>query len=353
MRLALLVWLLLCTVLPAVAHESAPLYITFEEYRAHHYRIEWRSAVPAYRDGGLVGVEPACEDSASTDKLTQSLSTSLINVRYVYCSGGINGKTVHIRAPEQAPSLGKILIVEHLDGERTIKALGKGEHTWSVPPQRTASRMAYEYATLGIGHILRGIDHLLFLLCLTLIAGNLRRLLLVVSGFTLAHAVTLALITFDLLRVPAAATEAVIALSIVFLALEVARGQRDTLTWRHPVVVSSLFGLLHGAGFAAALNDLGLARDDITVGLIFFNIGVEMGQIGFVLMVVPTLIILTQLTKQSAGDGLRGAPQVESNQVNAVDFWRAGVPVPLWVAYGSGTLATYWLLERFSTFAIY
>ena len=147
-------------------------------------------------------------------------------------------------------------------------------------------QIAKDYTSLGVRHILEGYDYLLFLACLIMIAGTGRRILITVTGFTVAHSITLALSAFNLLRVPSAPVEAVIALSIVFLASEIAKEPRDTLTYKYPALVSVAFGLLHGLGFASVLRQIGLPQTEIVMGLLFFNIGVEIGQLAFIAMII-------------------------------------------------------------------
>ena len=135
------------------------------------------------------------------------------------------------------------------------------EKPWLIV-EKTPSRfsVAQTYAGLGIKHILLGFDHLLFLICLLFIAGTGKRIFITITGFTLAHSLTLVLSALNIVKLSIAPVEAIIALSIVFLATEIAKGRRNTLTWRYPVTVSASFGLLHGFGFAAVLNEIGLLR---------------------------------------------------------------------------------------------
>ncbi len=145
--------------------------------------------------------------------------------------------------------------------------------------------MAFEYLVLGIEHILKGYDHLLFVACPVFIASSWRRILVTITSFTVAHSVTLALVALNLVRVPVPPVEAVIALPIVFLAVEIARKKRDTLNWRYPVAASGSFGLLHGFGLASVLKEIGLSPDrNPRSPSVFLNVGVEIVQILFVNM---------------------------------------------------------------------
>ncbi|MGI9399927.1 MAG: HupE/UreJ family protein [Rhizobiaceae bacterium] len=183
---------------------------------------------------------------------------------------------------------------------------------------------ARRYTLLGIEHILSGFDHLLFVLGLLFLVRGAWMLVKTITAFTVAHSITLALATLGILKVPSAPVEAAIALSIVFLAVEIVKGWRGqfSITHQMPWLVAFAFGLLHGLGFAGALSELGLPPDEIPIALLFFNIGVEVGQLIFVAIILV-----------------------------AIWAWRhARFPAPrslaLAPAYAIGTLAAYWFLER-------
>lgn len=187
---------------------------------------------------------------------------------------------------------------------------------------------AERYLGLGIEHILLGIDHLLFVLALLLMVRGPWMLVRTITAFTVAHSITLALATLGFIEVPSRPVEAVIALSIVFVCVEIvhARQGRLGLTYRNPWVVAFAFGLLHGLGFAGALAEIGLAPVEIPLALLFFNIGVEIGQLIFVAAVLAAIAAWTWVSRP-----LR-APSWS---------WARAVP-----AYAIGTLATYWFIER-------
>ena len=195
-----------------------------------------------------------------------------------------------------------------------------------VPSREDATNVAAQYAWLGIEHIWIGFDHLLFVLCLIWIAGTWRRVLVTITGFTIAHSVTLVLASLDVVRLPVPPIEAVIALSVLFLATELARGRESgSLTWRYPVAVSSTFGLLHGLGFAAVLGEIGLPQLEVVTGLVFFNVGVEVGQVAFAAVVMALLALS------------RGKARFHANGRLAT-------------AYLVGITAAYWLIQRTVSF---
>jgi hydrogenase/urease accessory protein HupE len=180
------------------------------------------------------------------------------------------------------------------------------------------------YLGLGVEHILLGPDHLLFVLGLLLIVRGRRRLLKTVTAFTVAHSLTLAAATLGVLHLPAPPLEAAIAFSILFLGPEIVRTWRgqSSLTIRHPWVVAFLFGLLHGAGLAGGLQQLGLPRGETLQALALFNVGVEIGQLAFIALV----LLLAWIWR------------------------RRRLPTPLWLRRLPGclvgSLGAYWAIER-------
>ena len=191
-----------------------------------------------------------------------------------------------------------------------------------VLTSETAGPAAGGYLILGVEHILFGIDHLLFVLALVLIVRGARLLVKTITAFTIAHSITLALATLGLAKVPSAPVEAVIALSIVFAASEILRSRRGErgLTARAPWLVAGAFGLLHGFGFAGALSQVGLPANDIPLALLFFNLGVEAGQLAFVVVALGVIALLRPVRMPE---------------------WAPLVP-----PYAIGSAAMYWVIER-------
>ena len=186
------------------------------------------------------------------------------------------------------------------------------------------------YTALGIEHILTGFDHLCFVLALVLLVSGHRRLFWTVTAFTLAHSLTLALATLGVVHVPRPPVEATIALSIVFVASEIIQKHRgrEGLAARQPWLVAFAFGLLHGLGFAGALAEIGLPQNSIPLALLFFNIGVEVGQLLFIAGVLAVARVLTLIAANDIQ--LRRAAQVP--------------------AYLIGGIASYWTIERVFSF---
>lgn len=194
----------------------------------------------------------------------------------------------------------------------------------------SAFAAAKRYTTLGIEHILEGYDHLLFVFALLLVVSNGWMLIKTITAFTVAHSITLAVATFGLVSFPPRPIEAVIALSIAILAVEIVHAHkgRVSLTFRAPWVVAFGFGLLHGFGFAGALADLGLPHDEVPIALLFFNVGVEIGQLIFVILTIVLKMLFAR-----AGTAWPGYGRVAS-------------------AYVIGAVAMYWLFERITTLIV-
>jgi hypothetical protein len=236
-----------------------------------------------------------------------------------------------VRYPIYNPALATLFRLIGQDGETTTKVLPPDQPSWQVPRKPSLAEVASGYLRLGIEHIWTGVDHLLFVAGLLILAGSLRRVLYAVTGFTLAHSITLSLSALDIVRPPGPPVEAAIALSILFLAREIASPTPGGVAGRFPVLVSSSFGLLHGFGFAAALREAGLPKGELVTGLLCFNLGVEIGQIAF----IAGLLVLWWAVRRGAA--LVG-PQVGLH----------GPPVRLatLAGYALGVPAAFWFIQR-------
>jgi hydrogenase/urease accessory protein HupE len=224
-------------------------------------------------------------------KLTATRSSFVNNAfveRYsVKRAGGMGGGTINIDGLA-ATTTDVLVRLQSLDGRSQVVRLTPDAPSFVVAAAPSAWRVAATYLRLGRDHILLGVDHLLFVLGLLLIVPNRWMLLKTITSFTLAHSLTLAVATLGYANAPVPPLNAAIALSILFLGPEIVRYQRGetSLTIRHPWVVAFAFGLLHGFGFASGLSTIGLPHGDIPAALLFFNVGVEAGQLGFVALVL-------------------------------------------------------------------
>lgn len=312
---------------PVVAHEGRPLMVRIVEHKSGE--VTMLAAVPPSISsdnnpklalGGSCRVARA--EAASPD-------TSLKQYR---CNKiGLKDAILTIRYPLGNPAVTTLLLVQTLDGAEEIRTIPPDVTFHRFSQSTSTLTVAVDYARLGIVHILGGIDHLLFVFGLFLLSRDWRELLGVLTGFTIAHSFTLAASTLGWVNLSIAPTEAAIALSIVFVARELLR-REDSLTKRFPVLVAFAFGLLHGFGFASVLRDTGLPSDNLFTAMLFFNVGVELGQIAF----VTALMLLT------AGYGriayLRGVSQ-ESVTAPACIQRRIAV-------YALGTISAMWFLQR-------
>jgi len=251
------------------------------------------------------------------------------------CQDGLAGAALSLEFPTFNPALSVFYRIEAFDGSVLTAIVPPTDAVWTVPQRMSALQVALDYLWLGVEHIIGGFDHLLFVLGLLVIARTPRRILWTVTGFTLAHSLTLSLSALGLLRIPIPPVEATIALSIVFLAFEISRGRHDSLTWRHPMAISFGFGLLHGLGFASALGEIGLAPSQLLLSLLFFNLGVELGQ---VLFIVALLLLLA--CWRGAYHTLR-ATTVSARTTRAFE---------LALSYLIGVPSAYWLIERVAGF---
>jgi hydrogenase/urease accessory protein HupE len=242
-------------------------------------------------------------------------------------SGALVGGSIGIAGLRALP-IEVIVQIDLADGTEHSAILRSSSPNWVVPERATGWTVAGSYWKIGTIHILEGFDHLLFVLALILIVPGWWMLLKTITAFTLAHSVTLALATLGLVNMPGPPTEAVIALSILFLAVEIihSREGRITLTERYPWLVALSFGLVHGLGFAGALSEVGLPQGDIPLALLMFNVGVETGQLLFVGVVVLVRELLQRLPLTMPAGSWRLMP------------------------YAIGSIASFWVIQRVDGF---
>lgn len=318
-------WPLLLALLlavPAVAHQFAPALLELEERSAEIVHVAWKQPAVRVQGSRLRPVlPPECVGIGQPSVVKEG--TGLRATWEMRCPQGLAGKTVGVEgiASSQADVL---LRVNLRDGRKLRHVLKAQAPSFTIKADSSRLGVFRDYAALGVEHILRGWDHLLFVLALVWLVGGGRSLLWTITAFTGGHSVTLALASLGLVHVPQAPIEAAIALSIYALAVELAgmRAGRRTLTQRAPWAVAGGFGLLHGLGFAGALAEVGLPTAEIPLALGAFNVGIELGQLAFVASVL------------AVGAALRRMPVVWPS-------WAQAVP-----SYGIGALAFFWFLER-------
>jgi len=253
----------------------------------------------------------------------------------VVCKGGLEGQRLEVRYPIYNPSLSTLFRLSDLDGKVLTRVLPPDRPDWQVPKQPGLLQVAAGYLKLGVQHIWTGIDHLLFVTGLLILAGSMRRVLLAITGFTIAHSITLSLSALGLVEVPVPPVEAAIALSILFLAREIALPSPDSLAGRYPILVSSSFGLLHGFGFAAALREVGLPTGELAVGLLCFNLGVEIGQIVFITGVIAIFLAIRK-----------------GVQIGGLTFAPLQGRLTVLAGYGLGVPAAFWFIQRLAAMGL-
>ncbi|NQZ99218.1 MAG: HupE/UreJ family protein [Myxococcales bacterium] len=309
----------------AQAHVFAPALLELreldEQFGRHVTSVRWKQ--PRVRATGSL-LEPVLPDDCVAGQPQSVIEgTGLVSTWTLECPRTLVGERIAVEGI--AESGADVLLRIALEDGRTLTHILKADQPeFLVPERQTALSVFVGYTRIGIEHILSGWDHLLFVLGLVLLVGWGRKLLWTVTAFTLGHSVTLALAVLGFVKFPPQPIEALIAFSIYLLAVELARRNvnRKSLMDRMPWIVAGGFGLLHGLGFAGALQQVGLPQGEIPLALFAFNVGIELGQLAFVALILVTWAA-----------------------VRAVPFewprWAARVP-----AYGIGPLAAYWFFER-------
>jgi hypothetical protein len=327
--LTLLATVLLAWAEGAPAHDLGVARAVLEELPAARYVLEVETSADLAELFGPPELPERCAGSGAQGALTPVQTT--LRYEFACAEQPLTAQDV-LRLPWQRQ--GVMLTVRWADGSTARQFFAGTGAAIEVPLHALQAgsgslrQTALRYLGLGIEHILLGIDHLLFVLGLLLIVRGPWMLIKTITAFTLAHSITLALATLGFVEVPSLPVDAAIALSIMFLGAEILRARqgRPGLAARAPWVVAFAFGLLHGLGFAGALTQLGLPPREIPLALLFFNVGVEVGQ----LMFVATFLVLAWALRQ-----LR------------VSLPHPAAPLP---AYAIGTLAAFWFIERTSGF---
>jgi len=342
-RVLLIALLMLLTVGTVQADEYSPAFLELRQSSDEVFEVLWKVPTVGDRRLGLDVRFLPDVDTVSTVRASM-IGGAYIERFTISSSGGLAGSEIVIEGLSTVST--EVLVrIERLDGTTIVARLLADSPSFVVGESLSRLEVARTYTVFGIEHILGGIDHLLFIACLVLIAGTGRRILITISGFTLAHSITLTLAALDLVRLPIPPIEAVIALSIVFLAREIALQRRDTLTWRYPIAVSASFGLLHGFGFASALSEIGLPQTEVPAALLAFNIGVEIGQILFVGVIIATVWVITSI--MGALSGMEAASSRRVKGITSLE-WLRRIEQPL--AYTVGGITIIWTVERTMVF---
>lgn len=311
----------------AFADEIRPGYLELSTTDGSAYSVKWK--VPM-KGNMVLSLKPVLPDSCTelTPPSSMRFGGAMVTRWTLICPQGIDEGHIRIDGLENTSTDVLVRIVRQ-DGITQMVRLTPDETGFVVESETSSLDVIRVYTALGIEHILGGVDHLLFVFALLLIVTNLRVLVGTITAFTLAHSITLAAATMGYVHVAQAPVEAVIALSILFLATEIIHNRqgRPGMAKRFPWLVAFIFGLLHGFGFAGALAEIGLPEQSIPLALLFFNVGVELGQLLFVVAVVGAGWVLRKLAAQKT---------LQGGEIAA--------------SYLIGSLSAFWLIERTYSF---
>jgi hydrogenase/urease accessory protein HupE len=315
---SLLVVLIAAT--PASAHPLAPSLLDVRALGNGRIDVVWK--VPQLRAPGA-DASPVLPDRCrpETDAVARAEAGGIVSRWRADCGpASLVGERLGVRDVDPAGAVVRVV----LEDGRVVQGLVVRDRPWfTIPPLPRPWDVLRDYARLGVGHILAGPDHLLFVLGLVLLARSFRRIAATVTAFTLGHSVTLSLAALGLIRVRSGPIEVAIAASVFVLAVELARDPaHPTAIRRRPWFMAALFGLLHGLGFAAALAEAGLPEREVPLALFAFNVGIEAGQLVFVAAVLAARALV--------GPFVARLPR-----------WSVRLPV-----YAMGSLAAFWLLDR-------
>jgi len=309
------------------ADDLRPASLTIQQVDATAFNISW--TVPL-KNGARPAFSVRFSGSARQTSPTtvRRLNNTSRETWQLESAAGFAGETITI-VGLHGSTYEVLLRLINLNSQAITAVLNTDRPAYLVPAMDAVEgdETMTAYIGLGIQHILLGLDHLLFVACLVYISATRKKLFLTITGFTLAHSVTLILAATEALVIPIPPVEVVIALSIVLLAREIVQNNEASLSLRYPVLVSSTFGLLHGFGFASVLADIGLPAHEKITALVCFNLGVEIGQLLFVASLFLVFWMLKKLYRPLSMGTLR-------------------VPV----SYFCGVLATFWMFQRLATF---
>ena len=312
---------------PAHAHEVRPGYIEITEVARDSFDIVWKQPVRSAGANAVagLGLRPVFPENCARlgDSRMRRLPGALVEKFSLTCDGGLFGQSIGVEGLQR--TITDVLVqLALIDGGRYSLRL-----TADAPVQTFSGGGTFlmAYFGLGVEHLVLGLDHILFVLGLVLLVQGWRSLIWVITAFTLAHSLTLGLSMLGRISAPSAVVEAIIALSILFVAIELLQPpeKRSALAARYPQAMAFGFGLLHGFGFAGVLGEIGLPRDVELAALALFNIGLEVGQ----LLVVAAMVLFMRFVKPALLAHEKWAPALQQVPIIAI-----------------GGISVYWLLDR-------
>lgn len=318
---------------PAAGHALEPGFLELRALGGDVWRAFWKVPQVGAAPMPIVAVLPEACDARRPPEARFD-GAAYVAEWVSTCAGGIEGGEIRIEGLERTET--DVLVrYELVPSEAESRRLTPATTAFVVPEPQGAWGVFTTYGALGVDHILKGIDHLMFVFALVVLIRDRRRLVEAVTAFTVAHSFSLAAAALGWLVVPAPPVEAVVALSIMFLAAELLRpaGEQARLTERYPWAVAFVFGLLHGLGFARALLEVGLPEGEVPLALLSFNLGVEAGQLGFIAVVLTVGALLGRLYSRV---------MVAARRRGGRGIATAG--------YAMGGVAAIWFVDRLAAF---
>jgi len=306
----------------ALAHGLDPAALALKESAPGIFAVTWRASALRLPGADVRPLLPASCRRVSDVESGEAADHVILRWTVDCGAGGLAGATIGV-ADLAAAKINALLTVTYDGGERVQVVLSPRQPVFTVPERASRWDVVHDYARLGVEHILSGPDHLLFVFGLLLLVATTRLLVQTITAFTLGHSITLSAAVLGLASVPSRPIEVLIALSVLVLAVELARDDgQGTALRRFPWLMAVAFGLLHGFGFAGALAEAGLTGDDVPLALVSFNVGIEIGQLAFVAAVLAGGALLTRWLPLAAAQSTRPA------------------------VYAMGVLAAFWCFER-------
>lgn len=313
-------WILLFS--SATAHEVRPAYLSITEDSTAEFTVIWKQPI---LDGKRLRIKPIfpeiCTKSNSKTSIENSTIIEKLNLKCELVKGEIL-----ISGLEQTMT-DVIIKIDYQSGKRNTSLVKPNDPKFILGAK--TSTIGNNYLSIGIDHILKGWDHLLFIIGLVLLI-NRKQILGVATAFTVAHSLTLGLAAFSIINLPSQPVEILIAMSIVLLGIEIMRKKSGatSISSKHPYYIALLIGLIHGCGFAGALADIGLPKGMELFSLLLFNLGVELGQFAVIGLAILALTILTRVS-------------VELRKMTEVIL-----------TYGISSIGMFWIIERASNYII-
>ncbi len=292
------------------SHEFNPAHLLINETEELEYEALWMTPIKNLGTSPELSFPKICEiEKELPFRQGKYLSEKIL----LKCSESLRGKAIQVSGLSILNDA--LVTINHFDGDRFEGLMNLKVPEIVIPKDKQIYPTGYFY--LGVEHLLGGVDHVVFVLGLIFLISGFVPLLKTVTAFTLAHSITLAISVLGVFKLPSASTEALIALTIIYLAFELTKTESQI---KRPWLMAFGFGLLHGFGFAGALSEIGIANDQLFLSLLFFNIGIEIGQ----LMIIPLVGLIIYIL----------------NFINLKNLFRA------LITYGIGGMGVFWFITR-------